>query len=139
MKDENKTKKQLIHELVEMHQRIAELETSETERERAAELSEINESLKEKVEREAEQFARRQKMAKAGGQLLGAAFAFIGEMFPEKEETEKTIQMAKTFKERLSECLEKGESGELKMTITLPDETVLDTLAESLARMVNTG
>jgi len=98
-----------------------------------------DESLKEKVEREAEQFARRQKMAKAGGQLLGAAFAFLGEMFPEKEETEKTIQMAKTFKERLSECLEKGESGELKMTITLPDETVLDTLAESLAKMVNAG
>ena len=70
---------------------------------------------------------------------MGAAFAFIGEMFPEKEETEKTIQMAKTFKERLSECLEKGESGELKMTITLPDETVLDTLAESLAKMVNAG
>ena len=98
-----------------------------------------DESMKEQVEKEAEQLARRQKMAKAGGQLLGAAFAFIGEMFPEKEETEKTIEMTKTFKERLSECLEKGESGELKMTITLPDETVLDTLAESLAKMVNAG
>ncbi len=96
-----------------------------------------DESLKEQVEREAEQFARREKMAKAGGQLLGAAFAFIGEMFPEKEETEETIQMAKAFKERLSECLDKGESGELKMTITLPDEAVLDTLAKSLAKMVN--
>ncbi len=99
----------------------------------------MDESLKEQVEKEAEQLARRGKIAKAGGQLLGAAFAFIGEMFPEKEETEETIQMAETFKSRLSECLDKGEDGELKMTITLPDETVLDTLAKSLAKMVNAG
>jgi len=32
MKDEDKTKKQLIHELKEFRQRIAELETAKTER-----------------------------------------------------------------------------------------------------------
>jgi GAF domain-containing protein len=37
MKDERKTKEQLINELVEMRQRIAELEASETERKRAEE------------------------------------------------------------------------------------------------------
>jgi PAS domain S-box-containing protein len=37
MKDENKTKEQLINELAEMRQRIAELEASETERKRAEE------------------------------------------------------------------------------------------------------
>lgn len=98
-----------------------------------------DESLKEQVEREAQQLVRKEKIAKAGGRLLGAAFTFIGEMFPEKEETAQTIQMAETFKMRLSECLEKGEDGELKMTITLPDEAVLDNLAKSLARMANTG
>lgn len=99
----------------------------------------LDESLKEQVEREAQQLVRKEKIAKAGGQLLGAAFTFIGEMFPEKEETAQTIQMAETFKMRLSECLEKGENGELKMTITLPDKAVLDNLAKSLARMANTG
>ena len=94
-----------------------------------------DESLKEQVEREAQQLVRKKKIAKAGGQLLGAAFAFIGEMFPEKEETAQTIQLAETVKARLSECLEKGEDGELKMTITLPDEAVLDNLAKSLAKM----
>ena len=98
-----------------------------------------DESLKEQVKREAEQLARKEKIAKAGGQLLGAAFAFIGEMFPEKEETERTIQLADTFKKRLSECLDGGKDGEFKMTITLPDKAVLDTLAKSLARMVNAG
>jgi hypothetical protein len=47
--------------------------------------------------------------------------------------------MAETFKMRLSECLEKGEDGKLKMTITLPNEAVLDNLAKSLARMADTG
>jgi len=98
-----------------------------------------DESLKEQVKKEARQLIRKEKIAKAGGQLLGATFTFIGEMFPEKEETAKTIQLAETFKMRLSECLEKGEDGELKMTITLPDEAVLDNLAKSLARMANTA
>jgi superfamily II DNA or RNA helicase len=97
-----------------------------------------DESLKEQVEREAQQLVRKEKIAKAGGELLGAAFTFIGEMFPEKEETAQTIQMAETFKMRLSECLEKGEDGELKMTITLPDKAILDNLAKSLAKMANT-
>ncbi|MDV2503108.1 MAG: PAS domain-containing protein, partial [bacterium] len=37
MKDEEKTKEQLVNELVEAHQRIAELEAGETERKRAEE------------------------------------------------------------------------------------------------------
>jgi len=97
----------------------------------------LDESQKAQVEREAEGLQQKERIARAGGQLLGAAFAFIGEMFPEKGENEKTLQMAETFKDRLSECLEKDKDGSLKMTITLPDESVLDNLAKSLARMVS--
>jgi hypothetical protein len=75
-------------------------------------------------------------VASAGGQLLGAAFAFIGEMLPMKEETEETLQMAEGLKSRLSQCLEKDQDGRLKMTITLPDESVLNTLAKSLAQIL---
>ena len=39
------------------------------------------------------------------------------------------------FKRRLSGCVDKCEDGKLKMTIALPDESVLDNLAKSLARM----
>jgi superfamily II DNA/RNA helicase len=97
----------------------------------------VDESLKEDVEKETEALARKEKMARAGGQLIGAAFAFISEMFPEKEETEQTVQLANTIKQRLSECLEPGENGELKMSITLPDESSLNNLAHALARMAN--
>jgi hypothetical protein len=37
------------------------------------------------------------------------------------------------------EGLEKGVDGNLKMTISFPDESALDNLAKSLARMVGAG
>ncbi len=96
-------------------------------------------SRREDVEREAERLLRKEKMAGAGGQLLSAAFAFMSAMLPQKEETEQARLLADTFRNRLGECLEKGEDGTLKMTITLPDEGVLETLAKSLARIVGSA
>jgi hypothetical protein len=98
--------------------------------------SAIDESEKAAVEREAERLALKERVASAGGQLLGAAFAFIGEMLPKKEETQETLQMAESLKTRLSECLEKDEKGQLKMTITLPDESIVNNLARSLAQIL---
>ena len=99
----------------------------------------VDESRKEQVEREAQQLLRKEKIASAGGQLMGAAFAFMSEILPQKEETEQTRQMAKTFKSHLYECMEKDEDGNLKMTITLPDESILDNLAKSLAQVLGSG
>ena len=62
------------------------------------------------------------KIAVAGGQLVGAAFAFIGEMLSEKNESDEVAQLAGAFKTKLSDCLEKEEDGSLKMTISIPDE-----------------
>ena len=98
-----------------------------------------DESLREQVEKEAEILSRKERVANAGGQLIGAAFAFIGEMFTGTDEPEQTAQLAETFKSKLSEGLEKGEDGKLKMTISFPDEDALDNLAKSLARMVSLG
>jgi hypothetical protein len=98
-----------------------------------------DESLRAEVEREAERLARKERMASAGGQLLGAAFSFIGEMFSRKEETEQDIQLAETLKNRLSECLEREDGGRLKMTISLPDESILDNLSKSLARILGSA
>ena len=99
----------------------------------------IDESQKAEVEREAERMARREKIAAAGGQLLGAAFAFIGEMLPKKVETEEALHMASTLKNHLAECMEKDENGRLKMIITLPDESVLNNLAKSLTQILGSG
>ena len=89
------------------------------------------------VEKETEILVRKERVANAGGQLIGAAFAFIGEMFAGTDEPDQTVQLAETFKSRLSEGLEKGEDGKLTMKISFPDEGALDNLAKSLALMVS--
>jgi hypothetical protein len=96
-------------------------------------------SVKEQVEKEAQTLVKKEKIAAAAGKLVGAAFAFIGEMFSENDESEEVAHLAGAFKSKLGECLEKAEDGSLKMTISLPDEAFLDSMARSLARMVNAG
>ncbi len=98
-----------------------------------------DESMKERVEKEAQALARRKKIAAAGGQLVGAAFAFIGEMLSDKDESEEVAQLAGAFKSKLTDCMEKAEDGSLKMSISIPDESFLDSMAQSLARMVGAG
>ncbi len=95
-----------------------------------------DESMKARVEDEAIVLAKKKKIAKAGGQLVGAAFAFIGEMFSKTEQPEKTDALAAMFKTQLFDCLEKNDHGGFEMTISIPDESVLDTMAQSLAKMV---
>jgi len=96
----------------------------------------VDESQKIQVEKETALLARKEKVALAGGQMISAAFSFLGELFPRKEASEKTLQAADGFKQKLSEGMERGEDGSLKMTIAFPDEKALDNLADTLARMV---
>jgi len=96
-----------------------------------------DESMKQRVEMEAQALAKKEKVAAAGGKLVGAAFAFIGEMFAGGEASEEFSQLAGAFKAKLNDCMEKGDDGSLKMTISIPDETFLDNMAKSLAQMVN--
>jgi hypothetical protein len=98
-----------------------------------------DESMKAEAEKTAAILARKKKVAAAGGQLMGAAFTFIGEMFADQAADEGMEQLAGAFKTRLSECMEKTEDGRLNMTITLPDEAFLDTMARALAGLVGLG
>jgi superfamily II DNA or RNA helicase len=98
-----------------------------------------DESMKAEAEQAAAALAKKEKIAAAGGQLVGAAFAFIGEMFAGQAGDDELEHIAGAFKARLSDCLERTEDGRLNMTITLPDEAFLDTMARSLAGMVGLG
>ena len=97
----------------------------------------LDESGKEEVEKEAAALQRRARIQNTGGQLLGAAFAFIGEIFGGTKDSEETLQIAGNLKKGLSESLDRSEDGSLRMTITLPDESALDSIAKSLARMAS--
>ena len=98
-----------------------------------------DESLKAQMEREAQMFGNKDRIASAGGQLFSAAFAFIGEMFSGKPDSEETQRLAGLFKEKLTEGIEKGADGQLRMTISFPDENALNGLAKTLARMAGFG
>ena len=93
--------------------------------------------MKEQREKEANILAQKEKIADAGGQLIGAAFNFLGEFFTHGKETEQISQMTKTFKARLSECMEKDENGKIVLKVTFPDETILDNMAKSIAGLLN--
>lgn len=47
-----------------------------------------------------------------------------------------THRMTERFTNNLSECLEKDQKGQLKLTITLPDESIVNNLAKSLAQIL---
>jgi superfamily II DNA/RNA helicase len=98
-----------------------------------------DERMKIEAEKAAAALAKREKIAAAGGQMVSAAFALIGEMFAGTDDDAQSAQLAGAFKAKLSDCMEKAEDGSLKMTITLPDETFLDNMARSLAKMAGTG
>lgn len=98
-----------------------------------------DESMKIEVEKKTAALAKKEKIAAAGGKMVSAAFALIGEMFADADNDLQTAQLAGAFKAKLSDCMEKAEDGSLKMIITLPDETFLDNMARSLAKMAGSG
>ncbi|MGA7931055.1 MAG: hypothetical protein WCA20_34315, partial [Candidatus Sulfotelmatobacter sp.] len=95
----------------------------------------VDETEKQRQQKEAERLARRSRMAEAGGQLVAAAFALLGEMIPPRQPTNRAEQKASEFKARLAECLERDEQGRPRLTVTLPNEAALESLARSLAAL----
>ncbi len=58
----------------------------------------VNETEKQRQRQEAERLTRRSRVAEAGGQLLAAAFALLGEMIPQREPTCGAAQMTGELK-----------------------------------------
>jgi hypothetical protein len=96
----------------------------------------VDETEKHRQQQETERLTRRARVAEAGGQLLAAAFTFLGEMIPQQEPTNGTARMASEFSARLNECLERDEQGRARLTVTLPNEAALENLSRSLAALL---
>ena len=74
----------------------------------------LDESVKQQRQHEAEVLQRREKISEAGGEMLSAAFNFLGEMLPQPEGTNGSDQLAKDLRSRFSECMERDETGKAK-------------------------
>ena len=81
-----------------------------------------------------EDAARRERVSVAGGQLLAAAVALLSELLPSRPETEASRQLAETLKQGFADCLHRNQYGQTQLTFTLPDPSVLNHLADSLAK-----
>ncbi len=82
---------------------------------------------------------RRERVAAAGGELLGAVFNFLGELVAKDATPPPADSLVSQVRSRLDECIEQDGSGRPKLTVTLPDRGALDSLAQTLARLLLAG
>jgi hypothetical protein len=100
----------------------------------------LDDSVKRRQEREAAELSHRERVAAAGGELLGAAFRFLGELVADQvREADGAGQLANDLRDRLGQCVEEDGTGQQRLTVTLPDRAALDGLASALARLLAVG
>ncbi len=100
----------------------------------------VDETIRQQAEDDVRKLAdgQRERVAAAGGELLGAAFKLLGELVtpstsPPPEELVTNVRAG------LNACVENGNDGAPRLTISLPDRAALDGLAQSLAKLLAAG
>ena len=78
----------------------------------------------------------RERLAEAGGQLLAAAFSFLGEMLPASSQSVPAPSTVAAVQAGLRQCVETREDGKIQLAVTLPGIQALDGLAHALARLI---
>ena len=79
------------------------------------------------------------RVAAAGGEMLGAVFNFLGELVSQDGQQQPPETVVAQVRSRLNECVEEDPAGSQRLTVTLPDRTSLDHLAQTLARLLLVG
>jgi hypothetical protein len=97
----------------------------------------VDESVRAEAERQVERFTEhRERVAAAGGEMLGAVFNFLGQLVAQDEAPAPSPDVVTNLRNRLTECVEEDSSGRQRLTITLPNRDTLDNLAQTLARLL---
>lgn len=82
----------------------------------------------------------RDRVAAAGGELLGAAFQFLGQLIASGEDrTQAPAQVVSDLRSRLEQCVEAEPTGRLRFAVTLPSRQSLDAMAQTLASFLVAG
>jgi superfamily II DNA or RNA helicase len=97
----------------------------------------VDESEKAAQTAEAQRLAQQERVATAGGQLLGAAFTFLDAMLPPDQAGNPASELTQAIKARLSECVQPDEQGRPKLSLVLPDASFLDRMADTIGRLLN--
>jgi superfamily II DNA/RNA helicase len=97
----------------------------------------IDRSREDQVVEQARRVAeRREKVAAAGGQLVGAALQLVGELIASQDRPAPDPQTVDRLRAGLSDSIERDESGRPQLKITLADDAALGQFAETLARLL---
>jgi hypothetical protein len=98
----------------------------------------LDQTVQEVAEQTAQQFSteHRERVAAAGGELLGAAFKFLGELVSQQSAAPPAEALVNNLRAGLNACVEETPQGQSRLTITLPDRSTLDGLAQTLARLL---
>jgi ERCC4-related helicase len=92
----------------------------------------------ESLHRETESAAWRERLALSGGQLLSAAFQFLGELLPAPAPGAATnTALVTTLKQSFTELVDRDLQGRPRLTFSLPDAAALDNLTVVLARLLS--
>ena len=82
----------------------------------------------------------RARVASAGGELLGAAFKFLGELVAQQAPAVTAPpSLVANLRAGLESCVEPDPVGKPRLTITLPDTEALEKLAQTLATLLAVG
>jgi superfamily II DNA/RNA helicase len=79
---------------------------------------------------------KREKVAMAGGQLLGAALGLLSELVKQKQEHPPQEAVVQKIADSLQDCVERDELGRPQLTVRLENEEALRNLASSLAHLL---
>jgi superfamily II DNA or RNA helicase len=84
--------------------------------------------------------AHRDRVSSAGGELLGAAFKFLGELVQQQPDAPAPPEaLVSNLRAGLGACVDEDPTGKPRLTVTLPDKSALDNLAQTLAKLLAVG
>lgn len=83
--------------------------------------------------------AHRDRVAAAGGELLGAAFKLLGELVSQDAPSSPPEALMAGVRSGLEACTDEDGAGKPRITFTLPNRESLDQLAQTLARLLVAG
>jgi SNF2 family DNA or RNA helicase len=100
----------------------------------------VDETARQQAEETTRKLAdgHRDRVAAAGGELLGAAFKLLGELVAPAASAPPN-ELVSTVRNGLNACVEDGADGAPRLTISLPDRGSLEGLAQSLAKLLAAG
>lgn len=103
----------------------------------------MEQDVEEKTQSLTAEIEHRQRVASAGGEMLGAVFNFLGELVTQSPQSESLAkpneQVVEQVRAGLASCVHTDESGRQQLTVSLPNEDALKNLATTLATLLATG